>query len=200
MALELVAARLTARYLGYSLYTWTSVIGMVLAGVSIGNYLGGRIADHFNAKKTLAVLFGISSVACVIIVVLNNLAINWIWLWRLSWPVHIFCHVCLVFLIPSILLGAISPVVAKMALEQGLPTGRTVGDIYACGAAGSIVGTFLAGFYLIATVGAIAIVWTIAAALLLMGIIYRARLWILYLWAVILAVLIVLAFSQLPDL
>ena len=59
-----------------------------------------------------------------------------------------------------------------MALDRGLPTGRTVGDIYAWGAAGSIVGTFLAGFYLIATMGTIAIIWAVGAALLLMGILY----------------------------
>jgi tetratricopeptide (TPR) repeat protein len=185
MVLELVAGRLVARHLGSSLYTWTSVIGVVLAGITIGNYVGGRIADRFSAKRALSVLFGISSVACVGIVVLNNLVAEWIWLWRLSWPAHIFTHVFLVFMVPSTLLGTISPVVAKMALDQGLATGRTVGAIYAWGAAGSIAGTFLAGFYLIATTGTIAIVWTIGAALLLMGILYWRRLWVLYVWAAI---------------
>ncbi|MFA5251569.1 MAG: fused MFS/spermidine synthase, partial [Phycisphaerae bacterium] len=51
MVLELVAGRLIARHLGSSLYTWTSVIGVVLAGITIGNYLGGRIADRFEARK-----------------------------------------------------------------------------------------------------------------------------------------------------
>src|SRR4030042_413074 len=151
MVLELVAGRLIARHLGSSLYTWTSVIGIVLAGITVGNYLGGRIADRFPARKALAVLLGISSVACVIVVVLNNLVGEWLWLWKLSWPARVFTHVFLVFMLPSTLLGTISPVVAKMALDQGLPTGRTVGDKYAFGAAGSIAGTFLAGFYLIAT-------------------------------------------------
>ena len=68
MILELVAGRLIARHLGSSLYTWTSIIGVVLAGIAIGNYLGGRIADRFQAKKALAVLFTLSSVACVTVV------------------------------------------------------------------------------------------------------------------------------------
>lgn len=133
MILELVAGRLIARHLGSSLYTWTSVIGVVLGGITIGNYLGGRIADRFPARKALAVLFGACSVACVVIVVLNNLVGDWIWLWKLSWPMRVFSHVSIVFLLPSTLLGMISPVVAKMALDRGLPTGRTVGDIYAWG-------------------------------------------------------------------
>lgn len=195
MILELIAGRLTARYLGSSLYTWTSVIGVVLAGITVGNYLGGRIADRSPARKALAVLLGISSVACVIIVILNNFTGGWVWLWKLSWPVHIFTHVFLVFMLPSTLIGTISPVVAKMALDQGLPTGRTVGDIYACGAAGSIAGTFLAGFYLIAAMGTIAIIWTVAAALLLMAVLYQPRLWTLYIWAAIFIALMIMGMA-----
>jgi predicted membrane-bound spermidine synthase len=63
MVLELVAARLVAKHLGSSLYTWTAVIGVVLAGITIGNYLGGRIADRFQAGKALAILFAFSSAA-----------------------------------------------------------------------------------------------------------------------------------------
>jgi tetratricopeptide (TPR) repeat protein/MFS family permease len=195
MVLELVAGRLIAKNLGSSLYTWTSVIGVVLAGITVGNYLGGRIADRFPARKTLAVLLGISSVTCVVIVILNNLIGEWIWLWKLSWPAHVLTHVFLVFMLPSTLLGTISPVVAKMALDKGLPTGRTVGDIYAFGAAGSIAGTFLAGFYLIAAMGTIAIIWMVGAALLLMAVLYWSRLRTLYLWAVIFFALITMAMT-----
>src|SRR4030042_576697 len=173
MVLELVAGRIIARHLGASLYTWTSVIGVVLTGITIGNYLGGRIADRFPARKALAALLGTSSAACVIVIILNNLAGEWFWLWKLNLSAHIFIHVSLVFMLPSTLLGTISPVVAKMALDKGLPTGRTVGDIYAWGAAGSIIGTFLTGFYLIAVLGTIAIIWIVAAVLLLMAILYQ---------------------------
>jgi tetratricopeptide (TPR) repeat protein/MFS family permease len=195
MILELVASRLVARHLGSSLYTWTSVIGVVLMGITIGNYIGGRIADRFSARKSLSVLFGFSSVACVLVVLLNNLVGGWIWLWEFSWPVHIFTHVAIVFLLPSVLLGTISPVVAKMALDLGLPTGRTVGDIYACGAAGSIAGTFFAGFFLIEAMGTVAIIWTIGAILLLMGIIYWAKFWVLYIWAAIFVALMAMGMA-----
>jgi tetratricopeptide (TPR) repeat protein/predicted membrane-bound spermidine synthase len=187
MVLELVAGRLIARFLGASLYTWTSVIGVVLAGITLGNYLGGRIADRFSSRKALALLFALASVACVATVALNNIIALWTWLWQFSWPLRVFSHVSLVFLAPSVILGTISPVVAKMALDQGLATGRTVGDIYAWGAAGSIVGTFAAGYYLIATMGSVAIIWTVALVLLAMAILYWSRLKILYVWALLLA-------------
>jgi len=195
MTLELVAGRLIARYLGSSLYTWTAVIGVVLLGITIGNYLGGRIADRFPARKALAVLLACSSTACVATIVFHNLVGHWLLLWYFRWPIRVFTHVFVVFFIPSTLLGTISPVVAKMALDQGLPTGRTIGDIYAFGAAGSILGTFLTGFYLIAAMGTIAIIWIVAAALLLMAILYWARLWVLYLWAAIFIVLITMAMA-----
>jgi tetratricopeptide (TPR) repeat protein len=185
MVLELVASRLIARHLGSSLYTWTAVIGVVLAGITIGNYLGGRIADRFQAQKTLAVLFMLSSAACVVTVIMNNLVGDWLWLWQFSWPVRIFTHVSLVFLLPSLLLGTVGPVVAKMALDRGLATGRTVGNIYAWSAAGSIVGTFVAGYYLIAAMGTVAIIWTVGGMLLLMALLYWVRFWLLYSWLLV---------------
>ncbi len=180
MIIELVAGRLIARILGSSLYTWTSIIGVVLTGITIGNYLGGRIADRYLPRKTLAVLFALGSASCILIVILNNTVGEWMWLWKLSWPVRVFTHVSIVFLLPSTVLGTISPVVAKMALDQGYATGRTVGNIYAWGAAGSIAGTFLAGFYLIAAMGTTAIIWSIGGFLLAMAIIYWIRLWPLH--------------------
>jgi spermidine synthase/Flp pilus assembly protein TadD len=100
---------------------------------------------------------------------------------------RVFAHVSLVFLLPSMLLGTISPVVAKMALDQGLATGRTVGSIYAWSAAGSIAGTFAAGYWLIAVMGSVAVIWVVAAVLLFMAIGYWSRLWIPYVWLLLLA-------------
>jgi len=177
MVLELVAGRIIARFLGSSLYTWTSVIGIVLAGITIGNYIGGRLADRYRPVRTLPVLFAICAGACLITIILNNITGNFTWLWQFNWPTRILLHVTVVFLLPSTLLGTISPVVAKMALEKGLPTGRTVGDIYAWGAAGSIVGTFAAGYYLIALMGTMSIIWSIAAVMVAMALLYGAGMW-----------------------
>jgi predicted membrane-bound spermidine synthase/Tfp pilus assembly protein PilF len=179
MVVELVAGRVLARYLGSSLYTWTSVIGVVLGGITIGNYIGGRMADRFRPGKTLAVLFGTSAVCCVLTIVLNNLVGKWMWLWGFSWPARTLLHVSFVFLLPSTLLGTVGPVVAKMALEKGLPVGRTVGDIYAWGAVGSIAGTFAAGYYLIALVGTDSIIWAVGVLMIAMALLYGAKMWLL---------------------
>jgi MFS family permease len=174
MVIELVAGRIIARFLGSSLYTWTSIIGVVLAGITIGNYVGGRLADRFKPVKTLAILFALCAVACLVIIGLNTLIGSWTWLWQLNWPARILLHVTVVFLLPSAFLGTISPVVAKMALEKGLPTGHTIGDVYAWGAAGSIAGTFATGYYLIALMGTISIICSVAAVMIVIAVLYSA--------------------------
>jgi len=172
MVIELVAGRIIARFLGSSLYTWTSIIGVVLAGITIGNYVGGRLADSFKAVKVLTLMFSICAAACLIIIGMNTLIGGWTWLWQLNWPARILLHVTIVFLLPSAMLGTISPIVAKMALEKGLPTGRTVGDIYAWGAAGSIAGTFMTGYIFIAKMGTISIILCVAAVMIVMAVCY----------------------------
>ena len=192
MVLEMAAGRLIARHLGSSLYTWTAVIGVVLTGITIGYCIGGRIADKFNAQMALSVLFIAGSIACVLIVISGNAVSEWLFLWRFGWPVRVFSHMSIMFLLPCILLGAITPVAAKIALEKGLSKGRTVGDIYAWGAAGSIVGTLAAGFYLIPAMGTIILIWTVAGVLALLAIICRQRFQWAYLWMAVFGLMLII--------
>ena len=53
LVLELVAGRILAPFVGVSIHTWTSIIGVVLAGISLGNYLGGVVADRAGSGRTL---------------------------------------------------------------------------------------------------------------------------------------------------
>ena len=172
MVVELVAGRIVSRHLGASLYTWTSVIGVILAGLALGNWIGGRLADRFRAKPTLSVLFVASSATCVVIVVANNVVGDLDLLWGLAWPARVAAHVALVFFLPAALLGTISPVVAKRALGLGRATGRTLGSVYAWGVVGSIAGTFSTGYLLVSLMGTEAIIWSVASVLAVCGILY----------------------------
>lgn len=199
MVMEIVAGRMIARQYGQSLYTWTSVIGVVLAGMSIGSYLGGRLADRFRADKTLTALFVLSSVTCLAANVIDDAFRQWQVLFSRPWPVQIAIHSTLAFLVPSILMGAVSPVVAKTALSQGRPAGRTVGSIYAWGAVGSIVGTFGAGFVLIAALGMKVSLGMTAGVLSVMGLLYGRRTLYAYVIAVICALALVGAVVPVPG-
>lgn len=198
MVLELVAGRLIARHVGSSLYTWTSVIGIVLSGIAAGNYIGGRMADRFPPKETLASIFLVASATCLLIPLLNN-AVGILPVLRdLDWPVRIALHVFLVFFAPSCLLGMISPVAAKMALTLGQQLGRTVGSVYSWGAIGSILGTFLTGYLLIAKMGTTAVLLSVSAVLLLMALGYGASSLLPYLWCGVLVATLTAAWAPFP--
>ena len=182
MVVELVAGRVIARYVGSSLYTWTSVIGIVLAGIAAGNYIGGLLADRYKAREALATLFLLSSAACLLIPLLND-RIGYLSLLRSQeWGLRIALHVFFVFFLPAALMGTISPVAAKMALGLSTETGRTVGSVYSWGAIGSIVGTFLTGYLLIAEMGTVSVVLSVAGVLLAMALFFGARSLAPFLW------------------
>jgi spermidine synthase len=172
MILELVAGRIIAPYVGVSLYTWTSVIGVVLAGISLGNYLGGWLADRHASLRLLGAIFllsGLSSLGILAVDVLGREVPG-------DWPiiVRILVHTATLFFIPSLVLGMISPVVAKLAVRDLDKTGRTVGRIYGAGSVGSIVGTFATGFLLISWFGTHVIVMGVALVLLTLGLLFLA--------------------------
>ena len=169
MVLEIVAARLIAANLGASLYTWTSVIGVILAGISIGNYLGGKIADRHEPRRVLPMLFLGASALSFSVLWFNQLTVLWYRPETWSWPGWVLLNVMVVFLVPATTLGIIGPVVAKMALDEGRRVGSTMGSIYAWAAVGSIFGTFLTGFVLIDAFGTRAIVSGVAVLLALIG-------------------------------
>ncbi|HEY3964535.1 MAG TPA: fused MFS/spermidine synthase [Planctomycetaceae bacterium] len=174
MVLELTASRLIAPYVGSSLYTWTSVIGVVLAGISIGNYFGGWLADRFPPQKVLAWLFLISGLLTFSVLILNGWAAETHRPEKTSWPVWVMLVVAWVFFLPALSLGTISPVTASMALKRSVKTGITVGNIYAWGALGSIVGTFLTGFWLIGEFGSRQVICVTSCALVIMGVLVAA--------------------------
>lgn len=183
MVVELVAGRLIARHVGSSLYTWTSVIGIVLAGIAAGNYIGGRLADRFRAREALASLFLLASAACLLIPLFNERIGSAQFLRSQGWAMRIAMHVFFVFFLPSAMMGTISPVAAKMALEMSRQTGRTVGSIYSWGAVGSIFGTFLTGYFLIARMGTVAVLLSVAAVLLAMALFFGAKSLLPYIWS-----------------
>lgn len=170
MILELVAGRMIAPHVGSSLYTWTSVIGVVLAGISLGNYLGGRLADRWASLPFLGAVYLGAAITSFFILWVDRIG-------RVTpsdWPivVEILVLTTAMFFVPCTILGMISPIVAKLAVSDLATTGSTVGKIYAAGALGSIVGTFATGFVLISWFGTYTIVIGVALLLGALGIVF----------------------------
>jgi spermidine synthase/MFS family permease len=169
MILELVASRLVARHVGASLSVWTSVIGIMLGGICLGNVLGGRLADRAEPRRLLGPLYAIGSALTLGCLWMNAVVGGLPGLGLLPWDLRTVVVVTLDFLVPGTVLGMIGPVVAKMAVEQARKAGTALGDVYFLGAVGSIVGTFFAGFVLIYVAPTSTIVMVVAAALALLA-------------------------------
>jgi spermidine synthase len=166
LVLEILAQRLLAPYLGVSLEVFTGVIGVILAGISVGAWAGGRAADHGDPARLVGPLLvggGITALASPLIVDLIGPAATGIG------PVSIVVITTFGFFAPAAVLSAISPVVVKLRLASLTETGSVVGSYSAVGTAGAIFGTFVTGFVLIAAFPTRPIVAVVGIALIVAG-------------------------------
>jgi len=166
MIIELTGSRILAPFLGTSLIVWTSLIGIILASLSLGAWWGGTLADRHPRPQLLARIILASAWATAGI----GLSKTWILEFLLgTGNLHTLAIIATVVLFApaAILLGMVPPFAVRLCLEDHAHTGRTAGALYAISTIGSIVGTFLAGFVLIAWLGSTAILFITAAALVL---------------------------------
>jgi spermidine synthase len=157
LGVEFGASRLLAPYFGTSLYVWGVLIGLILIYLSAGYVIGGRLADRHPRDD---VLYQITAWAGL-----------WIGLIPLvSYPILLASQqgfkelsvglvagtllaVILLFAVPVILLGCVSPFAIRLLLKDVETGGNTAGRVYALSTAGSILGTFLPVFWFIPSYG-----------------------------------------------
>lgn len=165
MILELVASRLLSPYFGNSNIVWTSVIGIILLSGSLGNYLGGKLADKENTSKKLKEILAFSSIAILIIPLIQEMVLVDISSVIPNIKIGAILCTIILFFIPSLLIGLMSPIVLKLKLETLETAGQTSGKINAIATLGGITGTFLGGFFLIPYFGSVQILFILAIIL-----------------------------------
>ncbi len=170
MVIEICAYRLLAPFFGNSVYTWTALIGVILIAFSAGGYLGGHLADRKMALDLLGWLLAGSAVLTFFIPALHTVfAVGLSAHGLIAGPVMISL---LLFAIPGILLGAVSPAAVRfysLTLKDS-HVGAAAGTISMLGSLGSFVGTFLSGFFLLSTFGVRSIFFGTAALLLVLAV------------------------------
>lgn len=148
LVLEILAGRLLAPYVGVTLETWTGIIGTILAGISLGSWWGGRLADRRDPRDLLGPLIvGGGILALLAGPIVDFLAAGI----RGARPDVIVLLAFMGFFAPAAVLSAVTPTVVKMRLADLDETGRVVGRLSALGTAGAIFGTFVTGFLFVAT-------------------------------------------------
>jgi spermidine synthase/MFS family permease len=196
MTLELTASRIIAEKLGVSLYTWTGIIGVMLAGTALGNLTGGILADRanrpgstINPRTCLAAWCIIAGAGCVVILLGLSLLTNLELFESFSLVGQVLGWTFILFFLPMFALGTISPQVIRLAVPDVEHAGRVAGRVYAWSTVGAIVGTFAAGYVLISllTVNGtvIAIVFLLAGLSLRIAKVWKNNL-LLYLLAIVL--------------
>lgn len=160
MAVELACSRLLAPYFSSSQIVWTIIIGLIMISMSIGNMLGGRLADKHKSLSRLYFYIWIASLWIAAIPFVGKYLISGIiGLLLLFVPGGQFVVAgsalsCLIiFALPMALLGMVSPYLVRLGIYDMENSGKIAGKIYAMGTIGSIIGTFIPTFITIPLIG-----------------------------------------------
>ncbi len=170
MTYEITGSRLLAPYIGTSTYIWTSLIGVILAALSLGYWLGGKTADKKPDAKILASVIFLAGGAVALTILVKDLILSFIALSPFILEIKAVLAAILLFAPASVLLGFVTPYAVKLKMSNLADAGKTVGRLYALSTVGSIFGTFLAGFFLIPFVGSTRTLYAISACLMCLSI------------------------------
>ncbi len=165
MIYEIIGSRILSPYIGTSTYVWTSLIGIILAALSLGYWLGGKTADRKPDVKILASIVFLAGGAVALTILLKDIFLSFISRAPLILELKAVAAALLLFAPASVLLGFVTPYAVKLKMLSLEDSGKTVGRLYALSTVGSILGTFLAGFLLIPFVGSTRTLYLIAALL-----------------------------------
>lgn len=167
LGLEIASSRVLAPFFGSSLYVWGALIGVVLAGLSVGYWLGGMAADR---EPTPQLFVGVLALGALLV-----LAIPFVDGWVLDRVVELdpgprlnpLLATVILFGAPAVVLGTVSPIAVKLRARSLDRLGRTAGRLFAISTAGSIAGTFATAFWLIPELGTDQLLAAGAVALML---------------------------------
>lgn len=175
LAVEFGASRLLAPYFGASLYVWGVLIGLVLIYLSAGYVIGGRLADRsprhdllFQLTAWAGLWIGLVPIAAYPILLQSQQGFAQL---SAGLVLGTLLAVLLLFAVPVILLGCVSPFAIRLLLRDVESGGNTAGAVYALSTGGSILGTFLPVFWLIPTFGTRGTMLIFSVALLIPSVI-----------------------------
>lgn len=157
MATEMCASRLLAPYYGSSTVVWANIIGLILASLSLGYWLGGRLADRRPRPRLLAALV-LAAAAWVALIPFAaqpflDLSVRSIQTLSGGAVVGSFAAALALFAPPVVLFGMVTPFAIRLGTTRVDDAGRVAGRIFALSTAGSLLGTFLPALVTIPLLG-----------------------------------------------
>lgn len=170
LVVEIVAVRVLSPYYGNTIFTVSSVISVILLALSVGYWVGGILADKRPKLEWFFGIIFIGGVASLISYAIGVLLLPWLSA-LFSIMAGPLVSSALLFLIPALLLGTLSPyaVVLQSAVVPGRGVGSAAGQIFFWSTVGSIAGSLMTGFFLIPTFGVNEILIANSIFLLILG-------------------------------
>lgn len=166
---QIAASRLVAPYFGNSTDIWAVLIGLTLTYLSLGYYLGGRIADRYPRATLLYTLTVVAAIAIGGIPLIGPPLLDASLNTFAGLPRGAFygalLAVFVIFLVPITLLGCVSPMAIRLRVQAIREAGKTAGAVYALSTVGAIVGSFLPVLVLIPYLGTAETFYTFALLL-----------------------------------
>jgi spermidine synthase len=160
MAAELTAVRVQAPHFGDSAYVWTNVIGVILAALAGGAWLGGRLSLRADAAVWLVRLLGAAGLLLAAAPLIAGPLGSWLLPANVpldaAMPAIVrgsLVATAILFALPMLLLGAAAPMLVTRLSASGIAVGEAAGAVTAAGTLGSLAGTFAATHWLVPTFG-----------------------------------------------
>jgi spermidine synthase len=150
LVLEITSLRLIAPYVGITMETNTSVIGLALAAIAFGAWSGGAAADRIPPRSMIGPLLLVGGAFVLLVTPAIRLATGAVGPGDAA-PIALLVATITVFVAAAVL-SAVPPMVVKLALSSLTETGSVVGRLSGVSTLGAILATFLTGFVLLALV------------------------------------------------
>lgn len=176
MILEILALSIIASTFGNALTVSSNVIGIILLGLSLGYYGGGKLADRRSDPKIFSWILIASGMVVATIVLFQDYVSIFVRFHIADVAIGSMIAIFLLFLPPMCLLGIILPFAVKLKVHAFEDMGRREGWLYALSALGSVAGTFLAALFLIPYIPFPYILLAISFILILCGALWHAPL------------------------
>lgn len=181
---EIAAARLLAPWFGDSTLIWANTIGVVLVALSVGYWLGGKLADRDPSLRRLGqILLTAAAMFAVLPFFAGpflHVSVDALDSVSAGAFVGSLLAVLVLLAVPMVVLGTVSPYTVKLCVSSVEEAGSVVGRLYAISTLGSLAGTFLSSLLLIPFLGTRRTFLLYAIALAIVGIVaLRDRRWVL---------------------
>jgi spermidine synthase len=172
MGLEIVGSRVLAPYFGSSIFVWGSLISVVMTALSVGYYWGGWLSAREPSYARLLALLFIPGILIFFLPFIYPTVNEWVASVDFGTRLNPLIACSIIFLLPGIFLGTISPYVIRLAATQLSTVGSTAGTLYAVSTCGSIFGTLLTAFYLIPLIGVSNIIHFLGVVLVCLSLVF----------------------------